>query len=1427
MAVSVLGKRSRRNTVEQDVEVASPSKKRHTRSSAPRIYEDQKSNTASIRTPVTRRNRTTKRIVQNDEPERQPEPVTKTLTESNTDKDDDAKENLPLPFSTPSTTRFKDVFAASPFSTPKHRVKVAGSLLTPRSNRTPTTPRCKSVYAAARQLFTQSANPSQLVGRDAERQQLRSFIDNALAAKRGGCTYVSGPPGTGKSALVEEIFQSAAATGEVKTSFVNCVAVRSANLVVDQLTQDLDLPPVKGKKSGIMHLQQCFGSRNKQGMYLVLLDEIDSLLDSDSEFLYGIFECAMRPTSSLILIGIANALDLTDRFLPRLKTRDLEPHLLPFLPYTATQMSDIIAMKLRSLLPAGTSADTDFVPFMQPAAIQLIGKKIASQTGDLRKAFSLARRTIDQIEQDTARRMAADTCTTPIKQPFAELVNLPSQLPPTPESSPTKTSVSPNASDESRGLLLTIETAPRATIGHVAKIASSIFSNGAQSRLAGLNLQQKAVLCSLVANEKKRSERDPFKTPSKSSSRILTVRDLFDKYGRLCQRDDGLLQPLKNTEFRDVIASLETLGLVHESAGRTSSLFSGSKTPSKSRNAEDRQLPVLRHASQQQVDRLGALAVEQTQKWEQKVLPERINTGGSHKKGPAGGYDATPVPSAPPGYTLRITFDGAENLPFADLPTLSSDPYVFAVLKTGLAKRHPEDADLSLRTPTIHRNKNPTWKTEWIVANVPASGFSLKCEVYDEDPSDHDDRLGKVRVEVPAISDDWQGFTKQKFQLQKRSASKRAYLFRALATLFCRNVEMSGYLIVSVENLGRTPGKDGGRAYTVGPLAWSRHYSPLIGRLTGTKGSESDKDGTTVEKYNFQAVQMQLTGPVPAQLYHRYVEFRPFVAGMFTDHSLRGRILNRALHHQHARIYNYDRSTNYGIFHEPCLERTNLFLEFVQYDHGGRIFTYVVTLDGNFRFTETGKEFGIDMLSKHTMHSDVSIYIAFSGEFFIRRIKHSKNGKSESSYPATQSSSPAPASQPTSEHPAAEDGDEDISNAIEPATRDSPQYELIIDNDSGTYRPNAKLLPVLRDYMASNFPGLKVITLDCQADEEKMQKLKSEQREFKKKSGAGITYLQNKSLSSISSSDISDLNERARDGQVHENKVKREIHKYIGHGNDEFHDDAYEPAQNGTTGASSGHEEKDAPVPLTNTDDGNTEHWFARRSQHANVSSKSTTNPGHASWDEFVYGLRDNHSEHERDFTPTLYDARKVVDWSGQVAKLEAEGSLARTGFSDVTAAIYEMCHDIPPPMKPRCFGVFVVTASVIPPSHSHGDEEKFIAVTVPVYLGYGTKKAFYANWRNLSEGENEKQRRDTVQGVYCAVETCTLRRRKGSSNKEDQEEDEIDWLMATASDAKGALPMWMQKLALPGTLPKDVGYFIKWIQGVDDGVIDGCLSPA
>lgn len=606
---------------------------------------------------------------------------------------------------------------------------------------------------------------------------------------------------------------------------------------------------------------------------------------------------------------------------------------------------------------------------------------------------------------------------------------------------------------------------------------------------------------------------------------------------------------------------------------------------------QDTESPTLRR--EHPTDKLGPKLVDKTEKLQQKH-----HGSGNSGKEPAGGFDSIPVPKAPSGYTVKITFHKAENLPFADLNTLSSDPFIHAVLRTDTPKRHKQDPDLTIRTPTVHRNTNPEWNTEWIVANVPKSGFFLKCRLYDEDPSDHDDRLGNAHITVGHIDDNWEGFSHRKYELKKRMASKRAYTFRGCAALFNRDIKMGGDLIVSVENLGKTNDDCDGRLYTIGPLPWSRHFSPLMGRLTGTKNASQGKDGKETEKYkyvatvgaekvanrcSFQSIQMQLRGPVPADLYHRYVEFKPFVAGMFTSHSLRGRLLNRALHHQHARVYNYDRTTKYGVFQEPTVETTKQFLEFVRYDEGGRIFTYVVTLDAQLRFTETGKEFGIDLLSKHTMHSDVSIYIAFSGEFFIRRIRHAQAHKNDKSVDPEEETHP-PAPDPEAE------GEEEEPDKISNSKEDSPtnrhrepsHYELIIDNDSGTYRPNAKKLTIFRDFLSDNFPGLKVVTLDCQGDEEKMKKLKDEQRERKKKSGKAVMYQQNSSSSSLSSSDAEYLDARA-DGGPTESRYKHEMHKFMDGGSDEHHGDE-EPTteENGSAEKSDGNEKGEDGEPASN-----------------------------------------------------------------------------------------------------------------------------------------------------------------------------------------------------------------------------------------------------
>ncbi|KAK4542100.1 hypothetical protein LTR36_007131 [Oleoguttula mirabilis] len=525
--------------------------------------------------------------------------------------------------------------------------------------------------------------------------------------------------------------------------------------------------------------------------------------------------------------------------------------------------------------------------------------------------------------------------------------------------------------------------------------------------------------------------------------------------------------------------------------------------------------------------------------------------GGQKHDGPEGGYDATPIPSRPAGFTIKVKFHKATNLPMADINSLSSDPYVLAQINTDVPTRHKEDPPLRFRTSTVRQDTDPEWNEDWIIANVPASGFKLKLRLYDEDPNDKDDRLGNVHITVPSLSEGWAGIPEQAYEVKARAGSKRAYAIRIVAVCFSKSKHIRGHLYVSIEMLGRTkPDGQNGRLYTAGPCRWVRHYDPILGRLANIKEPDNDDDGDDkqqqqqtngqpqdkkdkkqkkVEKYNFQANQIQLQGPIPAELYHRYVEFKPWVKRMFTASGLTGGLIGKALHHQHSRVYHFDRQTVWGHFPQgPSLDMTAKFLDLVHWDKGGRIFTYVLTLDALWRFTETGQEFGIDMLSKHTMHSDVSIYIAFSGEFFIRRLKHGHRPEP-----------PAPVEETSQDHPPEHEENEmhppkDIGGGP-PDTdppRDPSHYQLVIDNDSGTYRPNAAMLPLLRKFLARSLPGLHIQTLDCKADADKMARMKGEQRDRKKAEGDDIVYTQGSRGSSVSSSDEDDLDriERGRGG---------------------------------------------------------------------------------------------------------------------------------------------------------------------------------------------------------------------------------------------------------------------------------------------------------
>ena len=485
---------------------------------------------------------------------------------------------------TPKTPRHREACAKKVPITPRHRIGLVGKSLTPRGLRTPSTPKnVSSLYISARQLFTRSALPGRLVGRDDEKKHLQSLLHGALASRSGRCIYVSGPPGTGKSALIREVCNGIQGMDGVKALHINCMGVKTPEEIYARLSSELIADQLLSGPDTCAQLQSIFVAKKNLGgfMYVVTLDEIDQLVPLDLKILYTLFEWSLHQSSRLVIIGIANALDLTDRFLPRLRARNLKPHLVPFLPYTASQIVSIVTTKLRSLSFDDKHNQPNFVPFVHPAAIQLCSKKVASQTGDLRKAFDLIRRTIDLVEAETMATLEAELISrsahhSPIKSPLCENPNL---------ASPSPCRVQDVAASFAK---LTPLTAPRATIAHVSRVSAAALSNGTAQRLHSLNLQQKAALCALLSHQKTSRKAVNFsQTLTKASSVAPTVKGLHEIYRSLCKQGNAM-QPLTRMEFADLISGLETLGLVGSEDGNR--VFMKKITPRKKRRDDERKI---------------------------------------------------------------------------------------------------------------------------------------------------------------------------------------------------------------------------------------------------------------------------------------------------------------------------------------------------------------------------------------------------------------------------------------------------------------------------------------------------------------------------------------------------------------------------------------------------------------------------------------------------------------------------------------------------------------------------------------------------------------------------------------------------------------------------------------------------------------------
>ncbi|XP_005394411.2 PREDICTED: cell division control protein 6 homolog isoform X2 [Chinchilla lanigera] len=357
-------------------------------------------------------------------------------------------------------------------------------------------------------LVLNTAVPDRLPAREAEMDVIRGFLREHICGKKGGSLYLSGAPGTGKTACLSRVLQDLQEVKGFNTIMLNCMSLRSAQAVFPVIAQEIgqdEAPRASGK--AVMRKLEKQMTEEKGPMIVLVLDELDQLDSRGQDVLYTLFEWPWLSNSRLVLIGIANTLDLTDRILPRLQAKEnCKPRLLNFPPYTRGQIAAILEDRL--LQVAG-----DHV--VDTAAIQFCARKVAAVSGDVRKALDVCRRAIEIVESDVKSQT--------VLKPLSECQSPSERVLP-----------------------------KRVGLAHVARVVSEVDgSRMAPSREGAQDsfpLQQKILVCALLLLTRQLKVRE------------VTLGKLYEAYSNVCRKQQ--VAAVDQSECLSLAGLLESRGIV-------------------------------------------------------------------------------------------------------------------------------------------------------------------------------------------------------------------------------------------------------------------------------------------------------------------------------------------------------------------------------------------------------------------------------------------------------------------------------------------------------------------------------------------------------------------------------------------------------------------------------------------------------------------------------------------------------------------------------------------------------------------------------------------------------------------------------------------------------------------------------------------------
>ncbi|TIA93657.1 hypothetical protein E3P99_00080 [Wallemia hederae] len=269
----------------------------------------------------------------------------------------------------------------------------------------------RDAKSLSRALLHVGATPGYLPCREDEYLMIEGCIEGLLEDGQGGCVYISGTPGTGKTATVHSVIRALIERSNnqeiapFKYVEINGLRVsepaRAYPILWEGLTGDaMNLSP----RAALNALEKYYGDGRNDQACVLLMDELDQMVTSKQSEVYNFFNWPNMPRSKLIVVAVANTMDLPERVLRgKVKSR-LGMERINFAPYDRTQLIEIVQSRLRYAVSLAEKrdythlTDDDTQGIFDQDAVKIAAAKTASVQGDARRMLEVCRQTLERTE---------------------------------------------------------------------------------------------------------------------------------------------------------------------------------------------------------------------------------------------------------------------------------------------------------------------------------------------------------------------------------------------------------------------------------------------------------------------------------------------------------------------------------------------------------------------------------------------------------------------------------------------------------------------------------------------------------------------------------------------------------------------------------------------------------------------------------------------------------------------------------------------------------------------------------------------------------------------------------------------------------------------------------------------------------------------